>query len=183
MTRSLLLAISTLLAALPPIFANHPLQAISINTGPVVAAGVTPTAVNGVAPLGTGNARAGTTFSVNVAAGANATGIGAPRPSGSAGSQNVWVIKVGSTNGSLAFSPNTVTGAQVGDQVQFQFYPRVGDAYATMQQPTNVKSEPLSGNGRLCQPMSADAEQPERILLRLHAHDSGWTDDFYRSGH
>jgi hypothetical protein len=132
MSRSLLLAVSTLLAALPQTFAQvQPLPAISINTGPVVAAGVTPTAVNGVAPLGTGNARTGTTFSVNVGAiGANATGVGAARPSGSAGSQNVWVIRVGSTNGSLAFSPNTITGAQVGDQVQFQFYPRVGELCA-----------------------------------------------------
>lgn len=35
---------------------------------------------------------------------------------------NVHVVRVGSTNGSLTFSPNSVTAA-VGDMVQFQFAP------------------------------------------------------------
>jgi plastocyanin len=59
---------------------------------------------------------------------ANATGGAAlPQASGAAGSQQVWVIKVGSINGTLAFSPSTISGAQVGDQVQFQFYPNVSE--------------------------------------------------------
>lgn len=39
---------------------------------------------------------------------------------GVASAQKVWVISVGSTNGTLAFSPDNVK-ADVGDMVQFQF--------------------------------------------------------------
>jgi hypothetical protein len=129
MSRSLLYAATSLLAAFPSTLAQNPLPArISINTGPPVA-GITPGVVPGVAPIGTA-VRPGTTFTVNVGAGgigANATvpGGAIPQRSGAPGSQQVWVIRVGSTNGSLAFSPNTITGAQIGDQIQFQFYPMV----------------------------------------------------------
>lgn len=131
MSRSFLFAASSLLAALPHTFAKQPAQPlapISINTGPPVAAGITPGVLPpGATLIGTG-VRPGTTFTVNlggIGANATATGIAAPRQSGAPGSQNVWVIRVGSTNGSRAFSPNTITGAQVGDQIQFQFYPQV----------------------------------------------------------
>ncbi|KAF2673389.1 Cupredoxin [Microthyrium microscopicum] len=42
---------------------------------------------------------------------------------GAPGSQPVWVVKVGSANNDLVFSPNTLT-AKPGDFVQFQFYSR-----------------------------------------------------------
>ena len=129
-SRSLICAASSLLAVLPQINAQQPLPPrISILTGPV-AAGMTPGVLppQGAALVGTGNAAMPTpsTVRINVGGiGANATGIAAPQQSRTPGSQQVWVIRVGSTNGSLAFSPSTISGAQVGDQIQFQFYPRV----------------------------------------------------------
>jgi hypothetical protein len=43
---------------------------------------------------------------------------------GAMGSQQVWVVRVGSPDGKFVFSPNTIQG-QPGDLVQFQFYARV----------------------------------------------------------
>jgi plastocyanin len=43
---------------------------------------------------------------------------------GQSGQIPVWVVKVGSQNNDLVFSPNTING-KPGEVVQFQFYSRV----------------------------------------------------------
>lgn len=131
-SKSFVRAASSLLAAISQVNAQNPLPArISINTGPPVA-GITPGVLPpGAALVGTGipQAAPASTIRINVGGiGGNGTGVAAPQQSRTPGAQNVWVIRVGSTNGSLAFSPDTITGAQVGDQIQFQFYPRVSAA-------------------------------------------------------
>jgi hypothetical protein len=105
---------SALLAALPSTIAQAA-PAVTVNTGAAVAAAATPAAV------------AGTTYSMAVAGvgNASATGASTPASSGVTGTTKVWPIKVGGANGSLSFSPNTISGAQVGDMLQFQFYPNV----------------------------------------------------------
>jgi plastocyanin len=57
------------------------------------------------------------------------SGAGPPGPANTAGvigsgQVAVWVVKVGSANNDLVFSPNSVT-AKVGEMVQFQFYSKV----------------------------------------------------------
>lgn len=91
------------------------------------------TATGATAAAGTGSAAkpAGSVVSILVAGAGNgtATSTGSTsKASGAAGSQNVWVIKVGS--GGLTFSPSSISGAQVGDQIQFQFYTGVRNAFS-----------------------------------------------------
>jgi len=54
------------------------------------------------------------------------TGVIAAAPSASAhiGMVNTHVVRVGGPNGTLRFYPDTLH-AQIGDLVQFQFYPKV----------------------------------------------------------
>ncbi|KIW04850.1 uncharacterized protein PV09_04032 [Verruconis gallopava] len=116
-----LLRFTALLAALPSAFAQS-LTQISMSTGAaVVAAESTSTTSQ------TASAKPGTTFSMLVTGvGSNATTSSSAAVSSAtsaAGTTKTWVISVGSANGSLIYSPDTITGAQVGDQLQFQFYP------------------------------------------------------------
>src|SRR3954467_4501623 len=71
----------------------------------------------------------GSTFAADlrhrqVATSAVASPSGTPSATTPGSGVPVWVVKVGNEAGGLVFEPNNLT-ANVGDMVQFQFYPKV----------------------------------------------------------
>jgi hypothetical protein len=112
---SILLAL--LLAATPSAFAQVP-GAISIMTGPPGTAAV-------ASPVAT-------TISVSVQGGNGTSRANATVPGQTGAGQRVWVIQAGSANGTNVFSPDTITGAVVGDVIQFQFWPNVSLAVCSL---------------------------------------------------